>query len=157
MCSSIAIGTHVRIVGTPVFGVKYPADMGKNAAFAEWFRGKLAEFGEDKAEFVERSGIPLRTVTSWYNGERLPSARNADKLADLLNERREVVWELAGHLTPEPGEILVTDARYPVLAMLEKVDAGNQQSLDRLWAVKALMRELLREQDNSQSGGEESQ
>lgn len=129
--------------------VKYPRGM---SAFSDWFRGKLAEYGEDKGEFVERSGFPPRTVTSWFNGERLPSARNADTIADLLNERREVVWELAGHLAPEPDEILVTDVRYPVVTMLQKIDVDNPQSVNRLWAIKALMRELLREQEETGEG-----
>ena len=89
--------------------------------FATWVRGQLRRRGWTAAELARRLPAPSGTVSRWLSGERQPSPRSCDLLADVLGVDLDLVLTLAGH---RPGS--ETDGpdgqRAAIIALLERIE-----------------------------------
>ena len=87
--------------------------------FSLWFRRQLDAKGMTRGDFARRAGVSARTVTAWYNGERVPDPTSCDIIADVLTLSIDHVLERAGH-RPVPDE--VDPVKAELLATLERID-----------------------------------
>jgi transcriptional regulator with XRE-family HTH domain len=92
----------------------------RHERFVEWLRGQLRRRGWNAAELARRLHVPSGTVSRWMTGERQPSPRSCDLLADVLGVDLDLVLTLAGHRpgaeTPSPD-----DQRAEIIAFLERI------------------------------------
>jgi transcriptional regulator with XRE-family HTH domain len=67
------------------------------ADFAPWFRRQLDRRAWSRSDFAGRASVSARTVTAWYNGERVPDPPSCDVIADVLGLDLDYVLLKAGH------------------------------------------------------------
>jgi transcriptional regulator with XRE-family HTH domain len=89
--------------------------------FVTWLRAQLRRRGWNAAELARRLQVPSGTISRWLTGERQPSSRSCDRLADVLGVDLDLVLTLAGH---RPGVETITpdDQRAALIALLERID-----------------------------------
>ncbi|MFE6866057.1 helix-turn-helix transcriptional regulator [Kitasatospora sp. NPDC057692] len=87
-----------------------------------------------QSEIARRAGVSVSAVNTWVNGERVPSRRSCDKLADALGEPRERVFAAAGRRAPGP---LTPDAEERVLELYRRLTAEEQRLIERQLAALA--------------------
>src|SRR5918998_2646226 len=92
-----------------------------NERFATWVRGQLRRRGWNAAELARRLPAPSGTVSRWLSGERQPSPRSCDLLADVLGVDLDLVLTLAGH-RPGPEATAPDDQRAAIIALLERIN-----------------------------------
>src|SRR5919112_753126 len=73
------------------------ANRWQHERFVEWLRGQLRRRGWNAAELGRRLQVPSGTISRWMTGERQPSSRSCDLLADVLGVDLDLVLTLAGH------------------------------------------------------------
>jgi transcriptional regulator with XRE-family HTH domain len=89
--------------------------------FVEWLRGQLRRRGWNAAELARRLQVPSGTISRWMTGERQPSSRSCDLLADVLGVDLDFVLTLAGH-RPGPEATGPDDQRAAIIALLERIN-----------------------------------
>ena len=93
----------------------------RHERFVEWLRGQLRRRGWNAAELARRLQVPSGTISRWMTGERQPSSRSCDLLADVLGVDLDLVLTLAGH-RPGPESIAPDDQRATIIALLERIN-----------------------------------
>jgi transcriptional regulator with XRE-family HTH domain len=88
--------------------------------FVEWLRMQLRR-GWNAAELARRLQVPSGTISRWMTGERQPSSRSCDLLADVLGVDLDLVLTLAGH-RPGPESAAPDDQRAAIIALLERIN-----------------------------------
>ena len=73
------------------------------------------------AELARRLQVPSGTISRWMTGERQPSPRSCDLLADVLGVDLNLVLALAGH-RPGPEVTAPDDQRAAIIALLERIN-----------------------------------
>ena len=97
----------------------------------------VAAAGWNAAELARRLQVPSGTISRWMTGERQPSSRSCDLLADVLGVDLDLVLTLAGH-RPGPEMDAPDDQRAAIVALLERINltpdraAGLQGDADQL-------------------------
>jgi transcriptional regulator with XRE-family HTH domain len=105
-----------------------------------WLRGQLRRRGWNAAELARRLHVPSGTISRWMTGERQPSSRSCDLLADVLGVDLDLVLTLAGH-RPGPETSAPDDQRAAIIALLERINltpdraAGLQGTLTSWWEL----------------------
>ncbi len=89
--------------------------------FVRWLRGQLRRRGWNAAELARRLHVPSGTISRWMTGERQPSSRSCDLLADVLGVDLDLVLTLAGH-RPGPEDPAPDDQRADIIALLERIN-----------------------------------
>jgi transcriptional regulator with XRE-family HTH domain len=89
--------------------------------FAAWLRGQLRRRGWTAAELARRLQVPSGTISRWLTGQRQPSSRSCDRLADVLGVDLDLVLSLAGH-RPATGPSEPDDPRAALIALLERIE-----------------------------------
>ncbi len=79
--------------------------------------------------------MPSGTISRWLRGERQPSTRSCDLIADVFGVDVDLVLTLAGH-RPQPGVAQPDDPRTELIAMLNRV----QLTPDRLAGLEGTLR-----------------
>lgn len=74
--------------------------------FSRWFHRQLARHEMSQAEFSRRTGFSTGQVSMWAKGERNPSPRSIEKIADVLFADQDEVLAIAGHRPRLPMEHL---------------------------------------------------
>lgn len=67
------------------------------ATFADWFGRQLARREWNQAEFVQASGVPAATVSTWVRGVRIPDSDSCKKIAEAFHVDLDTVLVVAGH------------------------------------------------------------
>ena len=93
----------------------------RHERFVEWLRGQLRRRGWNAAELARRLHVPSGTISRWMTGERQPSSRSCDLLADVLGADLDLVLTLAGH-RPGPEAPAPDDQRATIIALLERIN-----------------------------------
>ena len=93
----------------------------RHERFVEWLRGQLRRRGWNAAELARRLQVPSGTISRWMTGERQPSPRSCDLLADVLGVDLDLVLALAGH-RPGPEVTAPDDQRAAIIALLERIN-----------------------------------
>ena len=96
-------------------------------AFANWLRDRMREREWNQADLARRVGLPAGTINRWLTGERRPSSRSCDLLADALRVDLDAVLALAGH-RPDVDEPPAGDPRRDLLALLRRVDLDEERT-----------------------------
>ena len=106
-----------------------------SAQFSAWVRQQLRRRGWNDAELARQLDMPSGTVSRWMRGERQPSTRSCDLIADVFGVDVDLVLTLAGH-RPQPGVAEPDDPRAELIAMLNRV----QLTPDRLAGLEGTLR-----------------
>jgi transcriptional regulator with XRE-family HTH domain len=106
--------------------------------FSAWVRQQLRRRGWNDAELARQLDMPSGTVSRWLRGERQPSTRSCDLIADVFGVDVDLVLTLAGH-RPQPGVVQPDDPRMDLIAMLNRV----QLTPDRLAGLEGTLRAWL--------------
>jgi transcriptional regulator with XRE-family HTH domain len=93
----------------------------RHERFVEWLRAQLRRRGWNAAELARRLHVPSGTISRWMTGERQPSSRSCDLLADVLGADLDFVLTLAGH-RPGPELDAPDDQRATLIALLERIN-----------------------------------
>ena len=93
----------------------------RHERFVEWLRGQLRRRGWNAAELARRVQVPSGTISRWMTGERQPSSRSCDLLADVLGVDLDLVLTLAGH-RPGSEAPAPDDQRAVIVALLERIN-----------------------------------
>jgi transcriptional regulator with XRE-family HTH domain len=93
----------------------------RHERFVEWLRRQLQRRGWKAAELARRLHMPSGTISRWMTGERQPSSRSCDLLADVLGVDLDLVLTLAGH-RPGPEDLAPDDQRATIIALLERIN-----------------------------------
>jgi transcriptional regulator with XRE-family HTH domain len=103
--------------------------------FSGWVRQQLRRRQWNDAELARRLDMPSGTISRWLRGERQPSTRSCDLIADVFGVDVDLVLTLAGH-RPQPGVAQPDDPRTELIAMLNRV----QLTPDRLAGLEGTLR-----------------
>jgi len=106
--------------------------------FSAWVRQQLRRRQWNDAELARQLDMPSGTVSRWMRGERQPSTRSCDLIADVFGVDVDLVLTLAGH-RPQPGVAQPDDPRTELIAMLNRV----QLTPDRLAGLEGTLRAWL--------------
>src|SRR5215213_3090756 len=112
--------------------------------FAEWLRTQLRRRGWTAAELARRLHVPSGTISRWMSGERQPSSRSCDLLADVLSVDLDLVLTLAGH-RPGPEAAAPDDQRADIIALLERITLTPDRAAGLLGTLSSWL-ELDREE-----------
>ena len=112
--------------------------------FVEWLRTQLRRRGWNAAELARRLRVPSGTISRWMTGERQPSSRSCDLLADVLDVDLDLVLTLAGH-RPGPEAPEPDDQRAAIIALLERITLTPDRAAGLLGTLTSWL-ELDREQ-----------
>ena len=80
---------------------------------------QLRRRGWNAAELARRLQVPSGTISRWMTGERQPSSRSCDLLADVLGVDLDLVLTLAGHRPDRDRR--PDDQRAAIIALLERI------------------------------------
>lgn len=106
-----------------------------SAQFSAWVRQQLRRRQWNDAEFARQLDMPSGTVSRWMRGERQPSTRSCDLIADVFGVDVDLVLTLAGH-RPQPTVTPPDDPRTELIALLNRV----QLTPDRLAGLEGTLR-----------------
>jgi transcriptional regulator with XRE-family HTH domain len=115
--------------------------------FAEWLRTQLRRRGWNAAELARQLHVPSGTISRWMSGERQPSSRSCDLLADVLGVDLDLLLTLAGH-RPGPEAPGPDDQRADIIALLERITLTPDRAAGLLGTLTSWL-ELDREQRQS--------
>ena len=118
----LPVGSKLLPIGTVVNdNFQVEASGWQHERFVEWLRGQLRRRGWNAAELARRLHVPSGTISRWMTGERQPSSRSCDLLADVLGVDLDLVLTLAGH-RPGPEDLAPDDQRATIIALLERIN-----------------------------------
>src|SRR5918998_1604879 len=103
--------------------------------FSAWVRQQLRRRQWNDAELARQLGMPSGTISRWLRGERQPSTRSCDLIADVFGVDVDLVLTLAGH-RPQPSVAQPDDTRAELIALLKRV----QLTPDRLAGLEGTLR-----------------
>ena len=116
----------------------------RHERFVEWLRGQLRRRGWNAAELARRLHVPSGTISRWMTGERQPSSRSCDLLADVLGVDLDLVLTLAGH-RPGPEAPRRTTSAPTIIALLERINLTPDRAAGLLGTLTSWL-ELDREE-----------
>ena len=105
-----------------------------SSSFARWLQQQLTNKGWDQADFarelqrVKGSGPPpTGGVSMWLSGERHPSSKSCDWIAEALSIDADVVLEVAGHRpTVEPIDPNSVEAE--LIGLVKRVRSNDERA-----------------------------
>jgi transcriptional regulator with XRE-family HTH domain len=109
--------------------------------FPGWLVDQLRQRGWRAVELARRLGVPSGTVSRWLSGERTPTARSCDRLAEILGVDADLVLTTAGH-RPASRPIPPSDSRDRIITLIERLDMSPAQAA----GLEAMLRAWLDEQ-----------
>lgn len=83
--------------------VSFDHDTGETmtVTFAAWLESQLARREWSPTEFARRLDMRHSAVSMWLSGQRVPTPKSIDRIADTLNLDVDTVLTIAGHRPPD--------------------------------------------------------
>lgn len=68
--------------------------------FSRWLSQQISKKDWTQADFARELGASTGLVSMWLSGDKLPSPKSIDKIADALRLDVDLVLTMAGHRPP---------------------------------------------------------
>lgn len=107
--------------------------------FGRWLQRQLDRRELTKSDFARALDRAPARVSEWLNGDRVPSTRSCDLIADALSVDLDTVLAVAGH-RPMPDVLKADDPRSDLIAMIRRIELTP----DRLATLDSTLRTFLR-------------
>lgn len=110
--------------------------------FGPWLDFQIRSRDWNQPEFARRIGMAAASVYRWVAGERVPSTRSCDIIADVLGLPLDDVLTIAGHRAYMPKEETekAIDTLRPLLDQMEEDDRAILLTVARNSAIAAGLR-----------------
>jgi transcriptional regulator with XRE-family HTH domain len=109
--------------------------------FREWLYEELHQRRWRAVDLARRLEVPSGTVSRWLSGERQPSPRSCEILANILGVDADFVLTLARH-RPAARSLAADDPRQRIIELIERIDLSPSQAA----GLEAMLRAWLDEQ-----------
>jgi transcriptional regulator with XRE-family HTH domain len=110
--------------------------------FREWLQEELHQRRWRAVDLARRLEVPNGTISRWLSGERQPSPRYCEMLADVLGVDADYVLTLARHRLPSVA-IAPDDPRQRIIALVERINLTPSQAA----GLEGMLRAWLDEQN----------
>ena len=94
------------------------------STLSTWLEREIRKRG-NLSTFAEEIGTSPSVVSRWVRGERRPSPRHCDNIADVLMVDRDFVLDLAGY-RPTEEKFAPDDLREKIAQRVRRVNLGFQ-------------------------------
>jgi transcriptional regulator with XRE-family HTH domain len=112
--------------------------------FREWLQEELHQRRWRAVDLARRLEVPNGTISRWLSGERQPSPRYCEMLADTLGVDADFVLTLARHRLPSAA-IAPDDPRQRIIALVERINLTPSQAA----GLEGMLRAWLDEQNTA--------
>lgn len=86
-----------------------PEEQERAERFAAWLRERMTERGVGVNQLHEYADVAASLISGYLQAKRVPSAKNAVKLAEYFHRPVREVLQLAGHPTGDPEPVRPPD------------------------------------------------